>query len=88
MDVLKKHIREMQECNELKVMYNEEIDLENQLLLNPNDEELMDEKRVAYKTRNDKICAIMTARIDETDYSKSILHELQTQKRRKNWFVY
>jgi hypothetical protein len=48
MDVLKKHIREMQECNELKVMYNEEIDLENQLLLNPNDEELMDEKRAAY----------------------------------------
>jgi hypothetical protein len=88
MDVLKKHIREMQQCNELKVMYNEEVDIENQLLLRPNDEFLKDEKRQIYKTRNQKICEIMSDRIDDTEYSKHVLKELQEQGRRKGWFVY
>jgi len=88
MDVLKKHIREMQQCNELKVMYNEEVDIENQLLLRPNDEILKDDKRKIYKTRNDKICKIMNDRIDDTEYSKHVLKELQEQGRRKGWFVY
>lgn len=88
MDVLKKHIREMQQCNELKVMYNEEVDIENQLLLRPDDECLKDDKRKIYKTRNEKICKIMNDRIDDTDYSKHVLRELQEQGRRKGWFVY
>jgi len=88
MDVLKKHIREMQQCNELKVMYNEEIDIENQMLLRPNDDFLKNEKRQLYKSRNDKICKIMNARIDDTDYSKNVIQELKYQGRRKGWFVY
>lgn len=88
MDVLKKHIREMQQCNELKVMYNDEVDIENQLRLYPDNEVLHNEKRKIYKTRNDKICSIMNERISETNYSKRVLSELQAQKKRKNWFIY
>jgi hypothetical protein len=88
MDVLKKHIHEMQQCNELKVMYNEEIDIENQLLLTPLDNKLADKKDKIYKLRNQKICAIMNDRIDDTNYSKCVLEELETQRSRKNWLVY
>lgn len=88
MDVLKKHIHEMQQCNELKVMYNEEIDIENQLLLTPSDEYLANQKRLIYKQRNEKICVIMNDRIDDTNYSKCVLQELETQRSRKNWLVY
>ena len=88
MDVLKKHIHEMQQCNELKVMYNDEIDIENQLLLRPTNTFLQEEKIRVYKLRNDKICSIMTNRIDDTNYSKCVLAELQAQVRRKNWFIY
>ena len=88
MDVLKKHIREMQQCNELKVMYNEEVDIENQLLLTPTNDFLQDEKRRIYKQRNEKICTIMSDRIDETNYSKHVLKELQEQGIRKGWIIY
>jgi hypothetical protein len=88
MDVLKKHIREMQECNELKVMYNDEVDIENQLLVKPFNQHLQSEKRRIYKERNDKICAIMKERIDDTEYSKHVLKELQAQGRRKGWIIY
>jgi hypothetical protein len=78
----------MQQCNELKVMYNEEVDIENQLILTPTNDFLQDEKRRIYKQRNDKICTIMSDRIDETNYSKHVLKELQEQGIRKGWIIY
>jgi hypothetical protein len=64
------------------------MDVENQLLLTPLDDELADQKRKIYKLRNEKICIIMNDRIDDTNYSKCVLQELETQRSRKNWLVY
>lgn len=88
MDVLKKHIHEMQQCNELKVLYNQEIDIENQLLLEPDNKILKTMKGDIYAKRNNKICSIMNDRIDDTNYSKCVLNELHTQRKRKSWFIY
>ena len=81
MEVLKTNIDEMKFCNELKVIYNKEIDIENKIIKGDNDKQLYDLKENMGLMKNKKIEDILEYRKNDNNYIRDVMKELTNHKK-------
>lgn len=89
MEVKRMNIDEMKFCNELKVIYNDEIDIGNRIRRGDSDPRLATLKRQLGLKKNKKIQEIFEYRKRDNDYNTNVMNELNEHKYKKSgWFFY
>ena len=89
MEVKRKNIDEMKLCNELKVIYNDEIDLGNRIRMGETDPRLENDKRLLATAKNRKIEEILDYRKKDNEYNRIAMDEMNSRKyKRTGWFFY
>ena len=89
MDVIKMHIDEMKDCNELKVTCNAEIDARNKILSGDKSRSAEEEFRRLYIDKNNKIRDILEYRKTRTECDENISNELKNVGYKDTkWFCY
>lgn len=89
MEVKRMNIDEMKFCNELKVIYNDEIDIGNRIRKGDTNPHLEGLKRQLGLRKNRKIEEILEYRKKDNDYNTNVMNELNSHRYKKSgWFFY
>jgi hypothetical protein len=89
MEVKRMNIDEMKFCNELKVIYNDEIDIGNRIRRGDTNPHLEGLKRQLGLRKNRKIEEILEYRKKDNDYNTNVMNELNSHRYKKSgWFFY
>jgi hypothetical protein len=90
MEVKNMHIDEMRFCNDLKVICNEEIDIDNKIKKEGPSDDLHVVKKKIYLTKNKKINEILEYRkTNKNDELQSLLNEINMNNDKKvGWIFY
>ena len=89
MDVIKMHIDEMKDCNQLKVICNDEIDMRNKIQAGDVSHATRDALKKYYLNKNEKIDDILEYRKTRTECDVAILNELNNiNYKGSKWLCY
>ena len=89
MEVKRMNIDEMKFCNELKVIYNDEIDVGNRIRRGDTSPHLQEIKKQLSTQKNQKIAEILEYRKRDNEYNRNVMEEIGSHRYKKSgWFLY